>query len=473
MTMRSRTVRIALAPDIFWGFDMSSISSYGNSRVNHGQVLRAQGSNGTDGGNSEKSLSDVNDSKVDETKVKEPKAEDSKVKVTNKASGHIEKNEVTGSEQRAPVEQRLTNVEASAKASGDKVVALGKKFDSLSAHVDRKVERISNQVAKSEDRLGERLDATDETVKQNDRNSIARDKELGREIKQVNRESIARDKELSGKIDQFQQDDEVRDERLGKKIDAVRSDLTEGLRDTNAKVDALGTKHGANSKETNRRIDDLENNVNDRFDSTDKRIGDLGKRVDKRIDDVDNKLDDVSGKLGDKVDDLAEDLSTAVTGLKRAFKDVDSNKGTQLNDTVKDLKNSFNKQFYELKSQHEAETNALLEKLDEVTNQLKVLSERSAEQISVLKDQLGGLGGQLGVIIGKLDLLGGGQNLSLRSIGLFNLAANAGDGALDKLIGSIGKNSTGNQLRSVQSRLQSVSSRFGSGQPAAGLNLLA
>lgn len=34
-------------------------------------------------------------------------------------------------------------------------------------------------------------------------------------------------------------------------------------------------------------------------------------------------------------------------------------------------------------------------------------------------------------------------------------------------------NSTGNQLRSAQSRLQSVSSRFGGGQPASGLNLLA
>jgi hypothetical protein len=102
-----------------------------------------------------------------------------------------------------------------------------------------------------------------------------------------------------------------------------------------------------------------------------------------------------------------------------------------------------------------------------------VLSEQSAEQISLLKDQLGGLGGQLGTIIGKLDLLGGGQNLSLRSIGLFSIAAKAGDGALDKLIGIIGQNGTGDQLRSVQSRLQSVSGRFGGGQFANGLNLLA
>lgn len=166
-------------------------------------------------------------------------------------------------------------------------------------------------------------------------------------------------------------------------------------------------------------------------------------------------------------------LDSSVVNVSQKPAPDDTKISTQLSDTVKVLKNEFNKQFADLKAQHESETNALLEKLNEVTEQLKTLSEQSVEQISVLKDQLGGLGGQLGTIIGKFDMLGKGQNLSLRMIGLFDVAAKAGDGALEKLIGILGSNNTGKELLSVQSRLQSVSSRIGSQQSLGGLNLLA
>lgn len=213
--------------------------------------------------------------------------------------------------------------------------------------------------------------------------------------------------------------------------------------------EALGT-----SEENGRKIDDLRDSVDNRFD------------------DVDSKLGDISSQLGDQVTNVSADLSTAVTELKEVIKEVSTNSDSKLADTVKDLKNDFNKQFNDLKSQHETETNALLEKLDEVTTALKTLSEQSSEQIAVLKDKLGGLGGQLGTVINKIDLLGQGQVMSHRSIGLFNAAAKVGDGALDKLIGLVGPGSTGNQLRSAQSRLHSLSARFG-GAAAGGLNLLA
>ena len=223
------------------------------------------------------------------------------------------------------------------------------------------------------------------------------------------------------------------------------------------RLDELDSKYS----EVSRKLAAALGNRRSRADSTA-----LGSRFD-------SQLNNFTNQLGDQLDDVVDDLSTAITELKEVVRQRTANNQAPYQDAVRVLKNDFNQQLSEPKAQHESETLAQLEKLNEVTEQLKNLSEQSSEQMSVFKDQLGGLGSQLGTIISKLDLLGKGQNVSLRTIGLFDVAAKAGNNALDKLIGIVGPNSTGNQLRSVQSRLQSVSARFGGGQPTSGLSLLA
>lgn len=400
------------------------------------------------------------------------------------------------------VTNKLDGLSQKVNANGKKIDDLGGKFDSLRSDLGGKVDSVSKDV----DKLGSRLDVQDVKVRE--------------QINQVN-----------DKIDQSNRDSAARDKKLGDKLDNVQSELTNRLGGTDKRVDDLGKKQDANFENTNGRIDDLgskvdsrfedlEGNigsqfdstdtkiddlgsaVNDRLDQTDQKIDDLGSTVDSRLDqsdrkiddlgtqvndrldktdqkiddlsnNVDDKLNDLSEKLGNQVNDVAGDLASAVKDLKDVIKDVDTQNDSQLSDTVKDLKDDFNKQFSDLKSQHEAESAALLAKLDEVTSALKTLSEQSSEQISVLKDKLGGLGGQLGTVINKIDLLSQGGGMSHRSLGLYNAAAKVGNGALDKLVGIVGGKS-GNQLRGVQSQLNAVSARYGgAGQGASGLSLLA
>jgi len=337
-------------------------------------------------------------------------------KDVSEALGKVISNTDRNSTQIAEVQETTKAVTKRLEGLSQKVDANGKKIDDLGGKFDSLQSNLGgkvDRVSKEVEELGSRFDLRDGE-------SAEQFKQVNANIDQSNRDSAVRDKELAGKIDD------------------------------------VGNKQDANFKETNNRIDDLEGKVNDRFDK------------------VDSQLSDINDKLDNQVGNVANDLSTAVTQLKEVIKEVGANNDSKLTDTVKDLKKDFNKQFNDLKSQHEAETNALLEKLDEVTTALKTLSEQSSEQISVLKDKLGGLGGQLGVVINKIDLLGQGQNLSQRSLGLFNAAAKVGDGALDKLIGLVGPGGGGNQLRNVQSQLQAASARFGgNGQGAAGLSLLA
>lgn len=343
-------------------------------------------------------------------------------------------------------ETKTYEVEATGDESRLEFRAAGKS-DSLGGYIDNvKLQKIT----------------TSKTEGGSDNASSKKVEELGDKFDSLRAEVGAKVSEVAKKVDD-----------LGNRLDVRDGEIEKQFQQVDEKIDDLGTKTSDRLDATDKKIDDLGGQVNDRLDQTDQKIDELGDSVDDRFNNVDDKLNDINDKLGEQVTNVSVDLSTAVTELKEVIKEVGANNDSKLTDTVKDLKKDFNKQFDDLKSQHEAQTNALLEKLDEVTTALKTLSEQSSEQISVLKDKLGGLGGQLGTVINKIDLLGQGQVMSHRSIGLFNAAAKVGDGALDKLIGLVGPGNTGNQLRSAQSRLQSVSARFGGGQAAGGVNLLA
>ena len=368
-------------------------------------------------------------------------------------------------EQFKDVASKLDSVAGQASGNSKKLDSLGEQFKDVSEALGKAIsgtDRNSKQIAEVQETtkaVTNKLDGLSQKVDAN-----------GKKIDDLGGKFDSLRSDLGGKVDRVSK--EVAE--LGGRLDVRDGESAKQFKQVNERIDNVSEKQDANFKETNARIDDLGSKVKDRFDSTDKKIDDLGGRVDSRFDDVDSKLNDINDKLGGQVGDVANDLTEAVTELKDAIKDVGTNNDSKLTDAVKNLKTDFNKQFNDLKSQHEAETNALLSKLDEVTTALKTLSEQSSEQIAVLKDKLGGLGGQLGTVINKIDMLGQGQNLSQRSLGLFNAAAKVGDGALDKLIGLVGPGGGGNQLRNVQSRLQSVSARYGgSGQGAEGVSLLA
>ncbi|MBC8351381.1 MAG: hypothetical protein H8E66_05310 [Planctomycetes bacterium] len=439
---------------------------------------------------------DANGKKLDDLNTKFGELSD---KLSSTLEGGGDKEAIKAlTKQTKEVADQVGKALGKSQENGRKVDDLGAKFDSFAGDANKQIEGLGTKIDDAVTTVGKRLDVTDENVNQ-------------------------KFEDVSDKVDQSNRDSAIRDKGLSDKIDNVQSDLTDRLGNTDKKIDNLSDKVDAHSKETNgriddlgkkvnTRIDDLEGKVDDRFDKTDQKIDDLGSAVDDRLDktdqkiddlgnavddrldktdqkiddlessvndrfdDVDSKLNDIGDQLGDQVNDVSEDLTTAITELKEVIKEVEVSNDSQLSATVKDLKDDFNKQFNDLKAQHEAESNALLEKLDEVTTALKTLSEQSTEQIAVLNDKLGGLGGQLGAVINKLDLLGQGQGLSHRSLGLFNAAAKVGNGALDKLIGVVGAGNTGNKLRGVQSRLNSVSARFGGGNGGLGsngLNLLA
>lgn len=354
------------------------------------------------------------------------------------------------------VASKVSGVDAKADANGKKLDDLNSKFGALSEELASPLNGSGNKeeieaLAKHTKEVATRVDKALGNSEENGRKIDS----LGSKFDIFASDSDRQIKVLSDKID----DATV---AIGKRLDVTDANVNQRFKDVNAKIDQSNREDAARDKA-----------LDDRFDQTDKKIDDLGKSVDNRFDNVDEKLNGIADKLGNEVTNVSVDLSKAVTELKEVIKEVGSSNDSKLTDTVKDLKKDFNKQFDDLKSQHEAQTNALLEKLDEVTMALKTLSEQSNEQIAVLKDKLGGLGGQLGTVINKIDMLGQGQAMSHRSLGLFTAAAKVGDGALEKLIGLVGTGNTGNQLRSAQSRLQSVSARFGGGQTTDGLNLLA
>lgn len=277
-------------------------------------------------------------------------------------------------------------------------------------------------------------------------------------------------------------------ESLGKaiaKTDANSKQITELQQTTRAvsdKLDGLGSKVSANGKKIDdlgSKFDSLKSDVKVTVDGLSDKIDNLEDKVDAGFDNLEDKIDSLGDQLGGDIDDVANDLKDAVNDLKDVIGDIDGQNDEALTKAVNKLKSDFNTQFDDLKKQNEKEQSALLSKLDEVTTELKVLSEQSAEQISLLKDQLGNLGSQLGTVIGKFDSLSQGGGLSLRSIGLFNAAAKVGGGALDKLIGVVGQgNNSSKMLKNLQFQLQSTTSRFGGngsagGFGAGGLNLLA
>ena len=111
------------------------------------------------------------------------------------------------------------------------------------------------------------------------------------------------------------------------------------------------------------------------------------------------------------------------------------------------------RKVYQSRYEQDMDADALLTKLDEMTEQFQTLSEQSADKIDRLEKKVTSLGARLGRMLSGLDR-SAGAHLALRDISRFRQIASLGGGALDKLMTALGSVES-KPLQDLQARVTS------------------